>query len=296
MNVLLIGNFGTSWDGSVCDEKHIAEALKSLGHGVCEMQRENIPMGQVSAIHGFELVLIAQWNGYPEHVCNKLREMYNCPVVYWAFDYQWDSNEEWHFEMAVEADLFLSKEMDNRTEYEEIGANFHWLPQDFAPDSLRPIEGLNLENNYEVVFTGSYLPQAEFRNKLLKAVDDEFDLHIFTVTPDGFKDFKNVHSPIMDDGLIKLYQEAKIVLSVDWKQAEGYWSDRMSQVLACGGYVINLYVPMQELDYPDVVHFNTIEECLKLIRKGPGKRGQKPIYVTDRVKQMLMIVRYQCLA
>ena len=28
MRCLFIGNFGTSWDSSICDEEHIAEALE----------------------------------------------------------------------------------------------------------------------------------------------------------------------------------------------------------------------------------------------------------------------------
>lgn len=288
MNILTIGNFGTSWDGSICDEKHISECLKDLGHNVYEQQRETV--GTEFNLNGLDFILIAQWNGYPKDVCKMLKS-YNCPVVYWAFDYQYDSNEDWHWEMATQADLFLSKEMNNREHYQRLGANFHWLPQDFAPMFLEKY--MELPYKYEVTFTGSYLPQATFRNELLKAVDDKFDLHIFTVTPQPFIDngFKNVHPAIVDEGIAELYAESRVNLSVDWKQAEGYWSDRMSQILACGGYVINKYVPMQELDYPDVDHFNTIEECLELIEHPTMNRGQGFIYVEDRVKQMLLIVR-----
>lgn len=290
MRILMIGNFGNSWDGSICDELHIATALEELGHEVVQLQREKANHDDIDIIGPFDFILIAQWNGYPKHICSFLKGFYNCPVVYWAFDYQWDSGEEWHFEMAIEADLFLSKEMNNRTDYEDLGVNFRWLPQDFAPKFLSPT--VKEYPEYDVTFTGSYLPQAEFRNTLLKRIDDDhnFDLHIFTVTPDGFAGFKNVHPPVMDDGLPELYAKSRVVLSIDWKQAEGYWSDRMSQALACGAYVVNKFVPMQELDYPDVAHFNTEEECLELLKK-TGETGQKPIYVTDRVKQMLLIVK-----
>ena len=291
MTILCIGNFGTSWDGSICDEKHISECLKDMGHSINEFQREMTSSGY-RPIDNFDFVLIAQWNGYGEHICKKLKETYNCPVVYWAFDYQWDSHEDWHFEMAKEADLFLSKEMDHKHDYEDMGCNFHWLPQDFSPIFLKPLHEI-VSYKYEVTFTGSYLPQATFRNELLKAVDNKFDLHIFTVTPQPFIDneFKNVHQAIVDEGSSIIYAQSKTNLSVDWKQAEGYWSDRMSQILACGGYVINKYVPMQELDYPDVDHFNTIEECLDLIENHVRNSGQKPVYVIDRVKQMLALVR-----
>jgi hypothetical protein len=293
MRIMIIGNFGTSWDGSICDEKHISESLKSMHHKVDEFQRETIEM--LGTLNEPDFILIAQWNGYREHVCNHLRELYKCPVVYWVFDYQWDSHEEWHFEMAKEADLFLSKEMDHKHDYEEMGCNFHWLPQDFAPMFLTKEWG-KIPFKYEVIFTGSYLPQATFRNELLERLDQEFDLHIFTVTPEGFSSFKNVHGPILDEGLSMLYAESKYVVSVDWKQAEGYWSDRLSQILACNGNPVNKFVSMQELDYPDVTHFNTIDECVDIIKSGKINRNGKPIYVDDRVKQMLAIVRCECLA
>ncbi len=31
MRILSIGNFGRSWDGSICDEEHIAKALEDMG-------------------------------------------------------------------------------------------------------------------------------------------------------------------------------------------------------------------------------------------------------------------------
>ena len=34
MKILFLGNFGTGWDGSICDETHIAGALERLEHTV----------------------------------------------------------------------------------------------------------------------------------------------------------------------------------------------------------------------------------------------------------------------
>ncbi len=306
MKILSIGNFGTSWDGSICDEKHIAEALKDLGHKVIEMQRESL---HFSLSEEFDFILIAQWSGYPIQVCQKLKQSYHCPVIYWAFDYQFDSQEQWHFEMAKEADLFLSKELNNKEFYKSIGANFHWLSQDFAPEFLK--KKAKFKKEYEVVFTGTYLPQAVFRNQLLKEIDKNFDLHIFTVTPDLYqKDgFKNVHPPILDEGLIDLYSRTKINLSCDWKQAEGYWSDRNAQIMACGGFVLNKYVSPQEIVFHDkIVYFNQIKECLEKIDyflknekereeiafKG-YKYAQKNLKVKNRVNQLLTIVENKLL-
>jgi hypothetical protein len=261
--VMIFGNFETGWDGSICDERHIGEAFKKLGWEVFPVQREcwdDLPDVQP------DFILIAQWNGYGDDFLPKLRVKYKVPQVYWAFDYQWDSNEDWHFHMATQVDLFLSKEMDHKEDYEKMGANFYWFPQDFGPDNLDKYL-LPLDKKYDVVFTGTYLPQATFRNELLKAVDDSFDLHIFSVTKQAWIDagFKNVHDAIVDDGLPELYKQARVNISVDWKQADGYWSDRLAQIMMCGGTVINKFVPGQELMYPTVNHFNTIPQCLRMI-------------------------------
>jgi hypothetical protein len=41
VKILSIGNFlNPSWDGSIPDEEHIAQALESLGHEVVRVQRE----------------------------------------------------------------------------------------------------------------------------------------------------------------------------------------------------------------------------------------------------------------
>jgi hypothetical protein len=306
MKILVIGNFGTGWDGSVCDEKHIAEELKNLGHEVTELQREDA----VEVQNGdYAFILIAQWNGYGDHVCEKLRNLYKCPVVYWAFDYQWDSNEAWHFEMAKEADLFLSKEMDHRRDYEDMGANFRWLPQDFAPRFLWPPQE-EPKPEKQIIFTGSYLPQAQFRTDVLKAIDEKYELDIFSVTPDQWKEqgLKNVNGPLMDEALSELYTKYKICLSVDWKvDAEGYWSDRNAQIMCCGGLVLFKYVPLSEIVFRDyVVYFDTIEDCLEKIDRilennYIGKQYAGMAYAQDnlkaanRVMDMLEIVRFECL-
>jgi hypothetical protein len=259
MKILVIGNFGVSWDGSICDEEHVATALESLGHEVARGQRESIVVTKE-----LDLVIISQWSGYPEHVCQKLKEANGCPVVYWAFDYQFGSHETWHFEMAKEADYFLSSEMEHREFYKDLGANFVWFPQSFAPDFLEPVAGVQEE--FDVVFTGSLNRENKRRLDVLKAVDEKFDLHIFTTTPGEFHDFKNVHPAVVDHGLPELIAKGRIHLSVDSYHVMGSWSDRNAQIMACGGFCLFKYVPMAENFFQDgVAYFHTTKECLEKI-------------------------------
>jgi hypothetical protein len=302
MQILEIGNFGTAWDGSICDELHIAEELRFQGHSVIQWQREEIEgggeMNWFSAGNGPDLVLIAQWDKYPYN----LRELidktvgHKVPLVYWAFDYQ-DQNQEWHQRLIQESDLYLSKRLAD-SKY----SNWQWLSQDFAPNCL----GLDLhqEKDIDVLFTGSYLPWAEERNETLKAVDENFNLVIHSVNE--WPGFKDVRPPVVDRGLVQLYQRAKVVLSIDHTLEAGYWSDRNAQIMCCGVRPLFRYVSMSEAVFRDKVdYFYGIKDCLDKIRyqleMDPGDRqarasgsylyAERNLKVGNRVNDLLTIVR-----
>lgn len=293
IRILSVGNFTTGWDGSICDEEHIAGALEELGHEVTRWQRGEI--GQFNAPYDF--ALIAQWDGYGPKLFEMLREMTN-KIVYWAFDYQADG-QEWHERLVREADLYLSKRIAD-SKY----PNWQWLSQDFAPDFLDMVP--YTEKDIDVLFTGSYLPWAEERNQTLKAVDDNFNLVIHSVTSDQWKaqGFKNVYGPVMDDGLPELIARSKINLSIDHTLEAGYWSDRNAQILCCNGVVLYRYVGLSEVAFKDyVTYFYSVDDCLEKLqqllvsniwRPRNGSRSyqyaQQHLKVKNRVQDLLTIV------
>lgn len=262
--VLSIGNFGTGWDGSICDEEHIAKALEDLGHEVFRCQRYETVEAPIDIF--FDFVLIAQWDGYKPNFIEQIRERWKCPIVYWAFDYQADG-QEWHERLVKKSDLYLSKRIAD-SKY----PNWQWFRQDFAPDFLnkdlsfeqREHFGIE-EKDIDVLFTGSYLPWATERNETLKAVNEKFNLVIHSVNS-WPKEFKDVRPPIMDEGLPELYARAKIVLSIDHTLEAGYWSDRNAQAMCCRAYVLSRYVPLAEDVFNSGVDFfYSVEDCLKQI-------------------------------
>lgn len=225
MNILFLGNFGSGWDGSICDEVHIADALEELGHGVTRMTRNESLAFDAEM---WDMTLIAQWDGYKELVGLPH------PVVYWAFDYQADG-QEWHEKLIAEADLYLSKRIAD-SKY----PNWQWCSQDFAPNFLT--KAPEVEKDIDILFTGSYLPWATERNEIIDLVGNKYNLVIHSVNewPQGNE------GPVMDDALPELYARAKIVLSIDHTLEAGYWSDRNSQAIACGAFVLFRYVPLSE--------------------------------------------------
>lgn len=250
IKILSIGNFGRGWDGSICDEEHIAGALEELGHEVTRVQRGDgwdiIPDAK------YDFTLVAQFDRYDYDF-----SLMPKPLVYWAFDYQADG-QEWHERLVAEVDLYLSKRIAD-SKY----PNWQWLSQDFAPKFLDKTPAA-LEKDIDVLFTGSYLPWATERNDTLKAVDEKFNLVIHSVN--SWEGFKDVRTPIMDGGLPELYARAKVILSIDHTIEAGYWSDRNAQIMACGQRPLFRYVPLSESTFRDYVdYFYDIDGCLKWI-------------------------------
>lgn len=282
MKILSIGNFNYGWDGSICDEEHIAQALEELGHEVIRLQREEFDRPSYigdTFPSNIDFTLIAQWDGYHNEI-DKLPR----PIVYWAFDYQADG-QEWHERLVAKSDLYLSKRIAD-SKY----PNWQWLSQDFAPDFLLPTRE---EMDIDVLFTGSYLPWATERNETLKAVDDKFNLVIHSVNAwDGFKD---VRPPKMDMELPELYARAKVILSIDHTLEAGYWSDRNAQIIACGRKPLFRYIPLSEARFQDrVTYFYNIEDCLQKIeeqlRQPLYENRLDGMYVNTRVHDLLTIV------
>ena len=293
MRVLSIGNFSAhSWDGSRPDEIHIAKALQSLGHEVRCVQRESLPVDFKDS----DFTLVAQWDGYNIEDIKRLPR----PIVFWAFDYQADG-QAWHEELIANSDLYLSKRIAD-SKY----PNWQWLSQDFAPTFLDKPNPPFSEKNIDILFTGSYLPWATERNKTLKAVDEHFNLVIHSVN--SWDGFNNVRPAILDEGLPELYARAKIILSIDHTLEAGYWSDRLAQIMCCGGFALQRYVPMMEVHFPEgqgFDYFYSKDDCLKKISKwlSPGEEqyrediarfgyeyAQENLKVINRVGDLLTIV------
>jgi len=289
VRILSIGNFGRSWDNSVCDEEHIAKALEDLGHKVLRWQRDDELFLMPPSI---DFTLIAQWDGYSEEKLDKLPH----PLVYWAFDYQADG-QDWHERLINQSDIYLSKRIAD-SKY----SNWQWLPQDFAPWFMgRHYE--KPERDIEVLFTGSYLPWANERNATLSAINKRFNLQINSVNqwPD---EFTNVQPPVMDTEYTKLIARAKINISIDHTLEAGYWSDRSAQIMACGGFVMMRYIPMAEVVFGQyVAWFFSVDDCIERInhylhseaeRKVKGSMGythaQSHLMVKNRVQDLITIV------
>lgn len=298
MKILTIGNFTTGWDGSICDEEHIARALEGYGHEVTRWQRGEV--GKFDAPYDFALV--AQWDGYGPKLREMLRAMTD-RIVYWAFDYQADG-QQWHEDLIHMADLYLSKRLAD-SKY----ITWQWFSQDFAPDFLDKYPG-DVEQDIDILFTGSWLPWAEERNNTLLAIQKyaienklNFQINSFNMA-EWPQTFQNVQPAMMDDSLPYLYARAKVNISIDHTIEAGYWSDRNAQIMASGGFVLFRYVPLsQSIFHDNIEYFHDVEQCLNKIqvyldhpsvRQVTAQTGydfaQNFMKVESRVKELLTVV------
>lgn len=258
MKILVVGNFGTAWDGSICDEINIADALEKLGHEVIRQQRDDenlktggtISNGRIDTDPDF--ILLAQYDHYPENMISNLKTSFpNSKIVYWAWDYQ-EHGQEWHERLIKESDLYLSKRIADG-KYK----NWVWLC-DFAPSFLDRVESGT--KDIDVLFTGSYLSWATERNETIKQVGERFNLVIHSANhwPQGNE------GPVMDKDLPALYARARIVLSIDHTIEAGYWSDRTAQALACGSFVLHRWQPLSQTFFGNnIAYFYSPEDCVK---------------------------------
>lgn len=306
MKILSIGNFTTGWDGSICDEEHIAAALEGFDHEVDRQQREEIADGWFTGseiTEAYDFILIAQYDRYPEDLVEALRHFWSCPIAYWAFDHQADG-QEWHERLIRESNIYLSKPLSDMKKHQ----NWRWLSQDFAPMFLDKEKDV-FHKDIDVLFTGSWVPWAsgQARVDILRAIDKDFNLQINSVTPDQWKSegFKNVQGPVMDKELPALIARAKVNFSMDHVWAPGYWSDRNAQIMACGGFVLFRHVPLSETVFRDNIgYFWDEKSCLKSLkywldndedREGLAKFGyeyaQAHLMVRNRVDDLVTVMR-----
>ncbi len=279
MRILSIGNFTTGWDGSICDEEHIAASLEQLGHEVFRLQRELMASDGLAAANDpvgeFDFILIAQWNGYAELLMTTLGANHFCPIVYWAFDYQADG-QEWHERLVKRCDVYLSKPLSDAPKHNR----WRWFSQDFGPNFLdrHPEE---VEKDIDILFTGSAVPWGD-RNELVASINANAPrpLTVHSVTAGQWKDLgiEQSNGPIMDHGLPELYARAKIVLSIDHTHTAGYWSDRNFQAMLTGAFVLFQHTPMSESVFGSgVAYFYDKNDCLEKIRHyldNPAERNQ----------------------
>ena len=282
----------------------------------------------------------------PKHI-KEIRKLTKALVFYWTFDLMEDAGVKDsadivnrsptsprvadHVGSVTESDGFFHKEQGWSCQYREANPNSFYLPEDCAPPTHDKLEVLGespeeikrmaeilgfTQEEYPVIFTGTYYDFGEGRPGILEQIREKIKpipLYIFgdnwtTWREHGFPD---AQGGCVDELYRRLIAKAKISLALDWRtDIEGFWSDRVAQIQASGGFVLSRFVVGMERAFgPDketCVYWDTVDDCAEKIkyyleheneRKEILERGYQwaKRYMTFdyRVRQFLTILRYR---
>jgi len=302
MKILMVGNMWLC-SNEVTDERNIRSAFIRLGHEVVDGKTTETTLGDYNWFDydkiledkpEVDFTLVAK--GCTPQQIKELREVTGKPVFYWCFDLMEDTRSEVrdpaafdsdHALAAIEADGYFGKSSGWAHSYEARGAKYFFLPEDCCPPTHDKLDEpqekidheakiLELEDEYLVVFTGTYYDFGEHRPDTLREIQEKIKpipLHIFGINFDAWQDhgFPNAHGGVWDENYRRLISRTKINLSIDWRtDITGFWSDRISQIQGDGGFVLARYVVGMERAFgPDketCVYWNTVDDCVEKIK------------------------------
>ena len=264
MKICLIGNFGKSY-GQTCDETHIYNALKQLGHDVHSIQREEF----ASKISEFERInldatIFFKWTGFKTDDVIRWKKITSSPVLAWTFDYMMFHQD--CLPMLKAVDCWLGEELGLLTELEREGYKFHYFPNHAVPETI--FKRVEASKEYDIVFTGTYYPRGG-RIDILEALSKLFKVDVFG---NGYGNWARHgvvgHPQVFDDNLPELIAKSKIVLGINvTNETWGYWSIRPAQILMCGGFTIQKYIPGMEKELKDgVAYWHELPDLIEQIK------------------------------
>lgn len=286
---------------------------------------------------GADVVLTWKGGEFDSEAIGKLRELLPDKPIYFiqhdlmenAGAKDWEDRDPTklptqHIQQARDCDAYFSKEIGWKRQYEDAGVTFIYWPEDACPDFYeRPdkndpnyaircqILGLNREV-YPVIFTGTWMDIGIDRPEYLKPIRDAVDLTIFSQNHDAWVERGyQAQAGAWDDNNCIIVSKAKINLGLDWRQdIEGYWSDRVAQILGSGGFALVKYtLGMERAFGPDrenLVYWDTQQDCIAKIKyyleheeerneiAESGYQWAKRYMTFDfRVRQFLTILEYR---
>lgn len=338
MRILLVGNLWKSFH-QITNECKIRDALRHIGHTVYAY---NWNRGSTEELRAYDYIfedkpqvdfcLVVK--GITAEQIQDLRAVTNAPVFYWCFDMMssgWPTERQLrnkYFVAAKEADGYFGRSMGMGLKFREIGIKHFYLNEDAAADTFDKAEPYDMsrparlarmritQQEYPVVFTGTYYRGGVNRPQLLLEVQEKIapvPLYVFSY---NYKDWIRIGFPLAQggkwDGSLKhLIARTKVVLALDKRHdMPGFWSDRITESQACGGFVLSKFTPGMESNFgPDedrLVYWDTTDDCAAKVkyylshedeRREIAERGYQYAkqYMTfeNKVRQFLTILRYE---
>ena len=180
------------------------------------------------------------------------------PIYWWYFDNPFlrEKNNRKCMALAKNVAIFYNKHIIQFDNYKKYGINPVWLDQGIT-DECQFVETDYYK--YDIVFFGSLNIVHDSRTKLLKKMDKDYNLAIFTPMKNKFKKlgFQNVFEAVKHSKIGEIVAQTKIVLVLNATTKEAYcWSNRIHLMLGSGAFCLTDYIQGLEKSYVDG------EECI----------------------------------
>lgn len=307
MKILVIGNSQGTTPDDAREEIEMSNELNRMGHTSVFFDEEDFENWNTD-IYNFDFVLVAKNRFIGSKEIEHIKGMTgDVPVIYWMPDYmQMDRKFVQAFIDPMKAcDLVLVRQKtelqwfyDNkiRTHYWNFDVDCNIYHPDDDPTVAFKHGGMSpLPNPVPVCFVGNWVHDLD-RMKILHEIQQKVDLHVVTLTMQEYAEgkfeghetqykLKNLHNPLYGKYFNRLVGITKINLSLDWINAEGYWSPRTARIMAAGGFALvreNKGMRSVFKDYVD--YFSTVDEAVDKInywleheeeRKAFAERGRQ---------------------
>jgi len=262
MRIAYIGRFDVRWN-----ELGISECLKSLGHEVLELEEGSSKIVERILEWRPDFVLCAKLRvDNASHLITVLKHE-KIPLVSWTFDLYWDYVREPHIPTYpfLKADLVVTTDGGHDERWKEAG-----IPHVTIRQGIHPKDAwiAKVPHQYDVVFVGSYNSHHPYRQQMLAALQENFNLAWF-----GLRD------EMRGEKLNNLIGSAKIILG-DSVISPNYWSNRIYETIGRGGFYIHPFVegidkeftPDQEAVYYEPYNLGELMDKIAYYLKAEDER------------------------
>ena len=212
------------------DERHVAAALRELGHDVTLIKQTGSPAG----VRGHDLLLGHHWYDVNPDWFASL----DMPKAIWFFDKVWNGRERWVREIAPLCTRFFLTDATwaasagiptLRTLRQGVGAEYR--------GSVAARDGLYAPTVAHV--GGLYGERLGWAKRLTGRYGGDF------------RAFQGVHGPALAD----LCRKTPIVVAPRFPSDDGYWSNRIYVLLGAGAFLIHPRLAALAGEYVDGIHY-----------------------------------------
>ncbi|MAW75290.1 MAG: hypothetical protein CMG09_05120 [Candidatus Marinimicrobia bacterium] len=225
------------------DEQFIIEELVNADQNVIIINNNYfIKMLYYVIIYRIDAIIFSSLNIGKK--INFLLSRINLPIFWWYFDSANASVKRLKRvnKIAPNVKIFFNRDKINFNNYIQNGINSVWLDQGVPSIINQKIDSASY--NYDVGFFGSLSSVHKSRTKLLKKIDENFNLVVYTKDKKQFRKlgFKNVKNYIFKDQIPNAVSKIKIVLILNSSCASPYyWSDRIHIMIGSGAFCLTEY-------------------------------------------------------